>query len=1318
MTRRKAEVSEFLGEDVDILTNKSLKPTRRLLTPFLFSRVPPVPDSESRQSLPMYTKNILSGIFFTWLIPLFNVGYQRTLEFDDLWTLDERLSVKNTFPRFQRHLQLLSIRNNEKATGRISKRTLLEALFHTFKSECLLAFVAATFNYGSLVVIPVLIKKLIDVVELRVLITETPINAGVGYALGIVILLTLRSLAQNHALQFSKVIGAQMKTILTRMLMEKAFVASSESKLEFSNGKIFSLMSTDLSKIDEAISYFPFVVSCPFPLIAAIALLIVNIGYAALSGLGLFFAAIMVAALPTKALLEYKKKGSAYTDKRVELMREILNAMKMIKLHTWEDAYEEKVIEARTKESRYILKSDWLTSIMFGIVFNLSLLSSMMSFLVLYAIHSTKGSPGNIFASLSLFDILTNLFSEFPLYISYCTTGWVALTRVLEFLQSPDELKEDLGSAKIGETQKNVVVKACGADFEWGAARDDESKFCFKNVNLEISQGEFIVVAGRTGSGKSALLSAIAGGMKTTSGSVYISGSYLSCGQPWIQSATVRDNITFGMEFDPKFYIETIKACALDKDLESLSAGDKTEVGERGVTLSGGQKARINLARAVYARKDVYLLDDILSALDSQVGEMVVENCLTELMADKTIIMTTHQPSVIQRADRIVFIDDNREPHIGTLEEMVVKHPALASLMANRERRSPKADVVRKIHDKVGQNWDFENYEGEVDQLYHAEEKAVNSIPFWIYKQYLQAGSSGHPFLWLLAVIIATIVTVFSMMFANVWLSFWIDRHFAHKSDAFYIGIYVMFVILSLVLVSVELAIMAYLTINAAKHLNLNALRRVLHAPMTFTETTPSGRILNRFTKDTNSLDNEIGNQLKILIHQVAMVFGILILCVVYLPWFAIALPLLVIIFTVITNYYQASSREVKRLESVSRSFVYDNFNEVLNGVETIKAYNSEERFLQKNDHLVDRQNEAYLVTVANQRWIGISLDLTGCGLAFVVTMLALTHQFNISAASTGLIATYALELSSLFSSCLTSFSEVENEMNSVERLCRYANDLEQEAVYKMPVEVLPDRWSKDCSISFRDVSLRYRSGLPLALKHVNFLVNAQEKIGICGRTGSGKSSLIAAIFRLKELAEGAIEVGGVDVKSLGLHDLRSNLSIIPQDPVLLQGTIRKNLDPFGQYQDVQLWDAIKRSGLLDFNNSKNQKSADNFQKFHLDSIVEEDGSNFSLGERQLIALTRALVTDSKILIMDEATSNIDQKTDELVQKTIMSEFKDRTVLCIAHRLKTILAYDKVLVMKDGELHQYDEPIALFNTPGLFRDMCDSSDIRAEDFPN
>lgn len=488
-------------------------------------------------------------------------------------------------------------------------------------------------------------------------------------------------------------------------------------------------------------------------------------------------------------------------------------------------------------------------------------------------------------------------------------------------------------------------------------------------------------------------------------------------------------------------------------------------------------------------------------------------------------------------------------------------------------------------------------------------------------------------------------------------------------------------------------------------------------------DTNPLGRVLNRFTRDTDSLDNVIGEQFILFIFPLATIIGIIILCICYLPWFAIAVPFLIAAFTFFTSVYSATSREIKRIEAVQRSVVYNNFNETLHGMMTIKAYNSELMFVQKNDYLLNRMNEAYFLSIATQRWLCVHLDAIAAIFAVLISLLCVTNQFQISASSTGLLLNYVIQIVGLLSLTVRAMTQVETEMNSMERLHEYAFELPQEAPYQRIELRPPKEWPKTGYIQFNNVSLRYRPELPLVLKDLTFGIYPGEKVGICGRTGAGKSSIMSAIYRLNELETGLITIDGVEIDQLGLRDLRSKLLIIPQDPVLFQGTIRRNLDPFQQFDDDVLWDSLSRSGLINVSDLPKirthkgiEHTGNNLEKFHLDQVVHDDGTNFSLGEKQLIALARSLVRNTKILILDEATSSVDYETDSKIQRTIASEFNKSTTLCIAHRLRTILNYDRILVMDEGRIVEKGVPWALFKQNGLFKSMCDKAHITAEDF--
>jgi ATP-binding cassette subfamily C (CFTR/MRP) protein 1 len=498
---------------------------------------------------------------------------------------------------------------------------------------------------------------------------------------------------------------------------------------------------------------------------------------------------------------------------------------------------------------------------------------------------------------------------------------------------------------------------------------------------------------------------------------------------------------------------------------------------------------------------------------------------------------------------------------------------------------------------------------------------------------------------------------------------------------------------------------------NASKRMLERAITRALRAPMSFFDTTPLGRITNRFSRDVDVMDNNLTDAMRMYFLTLAMILSVFALIIAYFYYFAIALGPLFLLFLFSASYYRASAREMKRFESVLRSTVFAKFSEGLSGTACIRAYGLQDRFILDIRKAIDEMDSAYFLTFANQRWLSTRLDVIGNLLVFVTGILVVTSRFNVSPSISGLVLSYILAIVQMIQFTVRQLAEVENGMNATERLHYYGTQLEEEAPLHT-IEVRPS-WPESGDIVFNDVQMRYRENLPLVLKGLSMHVRGGERIGIVGRTGAGKSSIMSTLFRLVELSGGSIAIDGLDISTIGLHDLRSRLAIIPQDPTLFKGTIRSNLDPFNEHTDLELWSALRQSDLITAEASLDDKSPG---RIHLDGIVEDEGLNFSLGQRQLMALARALVRGSQIIVCDEATSSVDMETDEKIQRTIATGFKGKTLLCIAHRLKTIINYDRICVMDQGKIAELDVPLALWNQGGIFRGMCDRGGIRREDF--
>ncbi|KAF9932494.1 hypothetical protein FBU30_008067 [Linnemannia zychae] len=877
------------------------------------------------------------------------------------------------------------------------------------------------------------------------------------------------------------------------------------------------------------------------------------------------------------------------------------------------------------------------------------------------------------------------------------------------------------------------------------------------NINFCIKDGSLTAVVGRIGSGKSSLLSALIGDMYKYEGTVQVRGSvaYVSQ-QSWILHSTVKDNILFGMPFDQKRYDAVIHACCLQQDLDMLPAGDQTEIGERGINLSGGQKQRVSLARAAYQDADIYLLDDPLSAVDAHVDQHLWHHLIGPdgLLRDKARLLVTHGLHHLSKVDQVLVMKEGSISEMGHFDELLAAKKGLYqlslefSIASNKQHKAKTSVLVTKDVDIVTEGT-LENrvVATPMDQpsittttgeglqsittastsagLVTVEKSAGERVGWHYFMVYAKAAS----YINIALIIMLYILVEIAQVGTSFWLRYWSD---ASGQEKYTVGQFLIIYALLTLSYMVSNIVLFYVAnvltaVRGAKELHDRLLENLLRQPMAFFDVNPVGRIINRFSTDIDAIDENIIWNIIDVVYCLVAIAGTLVVISVSTPQFLFAVPLLILAYLYIQSYFLESSQALKRYMSVSKSPLYQHFSETLAGVSTIRAMNAKERFIKLNDEKVDLSAETSLAFGIANRWLKVRLEFLGALIVFDTALLAVLNHGSdnrVSASLVGLSLTYAMNITVDITYLVRSWAEMSNQLISVERVEEYVQ-LRQEAPLETAVR-LPNNWPAHGQISFKDFSVRYREGLECVLKNVSFEVASGEKIGIVGRTGAGKSSMTLALFRLIEAADsywakmsshngfvttnddnvvsllaegegrcrGSIEIDGVDIATLGLKTLRQHLSIIPQDPVLFAGTIRDNLDPFHLSGDADLWQALERAHLKDYVSSLSGGLSFN---------VASNGENFSVGQRCLICLARALLRRTKILVLDEATAAVDVETDELIQKTIRSEFKDRTILTIAHRIKTVMDSDKILVLEKGRVEEFDAPsVLLQNRNGLF----------------
>nr|CAB3219630.1 multidrug resistance-associated protein 1-like [Phallusia mammillata] len=815
-----------------------------------------------------------------------------------------------------------------------------------------------------------------------------------------------------------------------------------------------------------------------------------------------------------------------------------------------------------------------------------------------------------------------------------------------------------------------------------------------------------------------------------------------------------------------RFYKEVIRATALKSDLEILPAGDQTEIGEKGINLSGGQKQRVSLARAVFSDSDVYLLDDPLSAVDSHIGKHIFEKVVGKkgLLKDKTRILVTHGVRYLPHVDRIIVLENGKITEEGTYDELIKEGKDFAKFLQEfatkqdeeeddeyeesvdddetdfdsvpdhcddvddeiNHNMSPIDDVIKQEHrDSIRKRHSRSSIRmngtltkkknvksnskkldtlkvatvaGNDGKLTEKEMIQEGSVKFSVFLIYMKAVG----YFMCLAIFSTEALYQVSVVLASLWLSDWsedADSLPVNESRAqtdYRLGIYGALGAAQAIFIFLDVFILFVGCLHAAKILHFKMLSNILRAPIRFFDTTPIGRIVNRFSKDVYTVDEMLPMSIRSWNGCMFQVVGIIVV-ILYSTWqFVIVIVPISILYFVAQRFYVRTSRQLKRLESVTRSPIYSHFGETLSGVTTVRAYAHQKRFIQESELRVDTNQKCYYPNIVSNRWLAIRLDLIGNAIVFFAALFAVLGRGDaVTGALAGLSLSYALNITSTLNWWVRQTSETEINVVAVERQKEFA-DIENEAPYDIEDRKPSTYWPVKGEVTFDEYSTRYREGLDLVLKNISCRISPGEKIGIVGRTGAGKSSLTLALFRLIEPASGAILIDGVDISKIGLHDLRSKVTIIPQDPVLFSGTLRMNLDPFDFYADDEMWQSLEHAHLKEFVESLPEK---------LMHICSEGGENLSVGQRQLICLARALLRKSKILVLDEATAAVDMKTDDLIQDTIRDQFKECTVITIAHRLNTIMDYSRIIVLDAGEIAEFDSPGALLAKQSVFYGM-------------
>ncbi|RVW43242.1 ABC transporter C family member 10 [Vitis vinifera] len=1065
-----------------------------------------------------------------------------------------------------------------------------------------------------------------------------------GYALtgGLFLIKCLESLSERQWFFRTRLIGLQVRSFLSAAIYQKQLKLSNAAKGSYSPGQIINFVSIDAYNIGEYPYWFHQIWSTSVQLCLALIIIYYSVGLATIAALFVVILTVVANSPMGRLQHKYQKMLMGTQDKRLKAFAEALTNMKSLKLYAWETHFKNVIERLRKEEFK------WLLSVLSQKGYNLILfwsspiVVSAVTFWACYFLGTTL-SASNVFTFMASLCIAQEPIRLIPDVISAFIEAMVSLDRIAKFLDAPE----------------------------------------LQNKH----PGEKVAICGEVGSGKSTLLAAILGEVPHVNGIVRVYGKIAYVSQTaWIPTGTIQENILFGSAMDPYRYREAIEKCALVKDLEMLPFGDLTEIGERGVNLSGGQKQRVQLARALYRDADVYLLDDPFSAVDAHTATNLFNEYVMGALSMKTVILVTHQVDFLPAFDSVLLMSEGEILQAATFDQLMHSSQEFQDLIIAHNatvgsERQPEHDSTQKSKIPKGeiQKIDSEKQlrDSLGEQLIKKEERETGDTGLKPYLQYLKY-SKGLFYFFLAN--LSHIIFIVAQLVQNYWLAANVQNPSVSqlKLIAVYTGIG-----LSL---SIFLLLRSFFVVvvglGASQSIFSTLLSSLFRAPMSFYDSTPLGRILSRVSSDLSVVDLDMAFKFTFAIGAAVTTyasFGVLAI----LAWELVFVILPTIYLSIlIQRYYFAAGKELMRINGTTKSFVASHLAESIAGAMTIRAFGEEDRHFSKNLDFIDINASPFFYSFTANEWLIQRLEIL-CAIVLSSSALALTllHTSSSKSGFIGMALSYGLSVNVFFVFSAQSQCLLANMIVSVERLEQYMN-IPSEAPEVIGSNRPPPSWPTIGQVSAQCSSSSSRNQLQIW---------RGQKIGIVGRTGSGKTTLISALFRLVEPTEGQIIIDGINISTIGLHDLRSRLGIIPQEPTLFSGSIRYNLDPLSLHTDEEIWEVLGKCQL---------RGAVQEKEEGLDSLVVHDGSNWSMGQRQLFCLGRALLKRSRILVLDEATASIDNATDSILQKTIRTEFADCTVITVAHRIPTVMDCTMVLAISDGKLVEYDVPMKLIKKEG------------------
>lgn len=1271
------------------LVIKSLDIICNLLIVLFFSSIfiKKIPENRERlidgdQELNTYERSsFFSKVTMYWAYPILKLGNTRTIEFTDIEDVRELESCAYQNQKLQEYIEKVYMDSDPYG--------LLKAMYKRFWKEIIGVTIIGVFSTILEFSSPVFVALLENFLN-----SDQPMWRGIALVCYLIISKFVRCLISNQSSFYKSLLSYHIKSALSTEIYEKLLKISvngisKKNDSTFSYGKIINLIQVDLDSITSGILNVMSLIVLPFNWGIGFYLLFETTGWkAGATGTSMIFILMGLNLVLTKKLSSMQKILMEKKDKRIKLCNELLGNIRIFKIYNWENKLCERVFKSRDQEL------DHQKSIVVLNIFIIFLSWGAQNYLSVATITTmtltgVTLTAANVYAGLSVLRVLRTSMVNLPSILNSFVQTKVSLNRIQEYFRSKNQsnyVEKIFGSS-------SILLK--NASFSWETFKPDgkgemtETKRILKDINLKVNDGELVAVVGKVASGKSSLLQALIQNMiyiKNDESKVAIKGSLAYCNQEaWIQNKTIRDNILFGKEFEEERYSEVIRVCMLKNDLDILPGGDLTEIGERGINLSGGQKARVSIARTIYSGADILLFDDPLAALDQYVAKKLFEECIIKFLSNKTRIVVTNNQQFLSHAHRILVLNDGVIVQEGKFEELIKNEGYF--------KNEFMVDLKQTQFNDKAQEVEVQKAPTREKRLIESEERAIGSVKFSVYKNYYV--NSAGMFLLTLG-LVSMILWQIDRIGTDLYLAYWTNQSTSEQNSllleniliygigSFSINIFILLRSLSTF----------YAGIRASKLMFTKMLKSLLDASIPlYYDINPMGRILNRLSKDQNVVDSSVPSGTNFTITQLFTTTMIIFFCIYTVPLVTLILPLVLYLALKIQSFYLASSRDLTRMESISKSPIIQHFSETLNGISTIRAFGYQNDFINKYYKLTDKNTSLLFCKNGCYNWLAIALELISDIILMVSSLIIVFSRDKIDPGLVGTCLVYIMMLPDNIYLAIFVTSSLENSMVSVERITDMTNIPKEDLRIRYKDDSLIARnWPEQGSIEFYKYTTKYRPDTELVLKSISVVIKPQEKVGIMGKTGSGKSSLVNSLFRVIESTGGWISIDGIDIAEIGLDLLRQKICVIPQDPALFQGKLRDNIDPLNQFTDEEILKTVKLVQL------------DVGEDF-LSMEIGENASNFSVGQKQLICISRALLRKCKIIVLDEATASIDFKTDLIIQEIIKEKFLDCTVLTIAHRINTIINSDRIMILENGFLVEFDTPENLKKNSEKFRNL-------------